>query len=78
MVDKHRPSGALEFFEIERVYPDEDARVWYEHLVGLDEHKRRLLVELELLLVFRPRFRGHRVDGNRLVRRMTEILGIPR
>lgn len=25
--------------------------------------------------VYRPRFHGHRVDGNRLVRRLTGILG---
>ena len=25
--------------------------------------------------MFRPRFRGHRVDGNSLVRRLTGILG---
>lgn len=42
--------GAIEFFELEREYPDDDAREWYDGLVGLDEHKRRLLVELELLL----------------------------
>jgi hypothetical protein len=42
--------GAFKFFELEREYPDANARNWYEGLVGLDEHKRRLLVELELLL----------------------------
>lgn len=40
----------LQFFEAERTYPDETARAWYERLVGLDEHKERLLVELEMLL----------------------------
>ena len=38
------------FFESERTYPDEAAREWYDRLVGLDEHKRQLLLELELLL----------------------------
>lgn len=38
------------FFETERTYPDENAREWYDRLVGLDEHKRQLLLELELLL----------------------------
>lgn len=38
------------FFETERTYPDESARQWYDRLVGLDEHKRQLLLELELLL----------------------------
>jgi len=38
------------FFEAERVYPDRAARAWYDRLVGLDEHKRQLLLELELLL----------------------------
>lgn len=42
--------GAIQFFELEQQYPDEDAKAWYDRLVGLDEHKRRLLVELELLL----------------------------
>jgi AAA+ superfamily predicted ATPase len=39
-----------QFFEVERVYPDETARTLYENLIGLDEHKKRLLVELEMLL----------------------------
>jgi len=38
------------FLEVERIYPDPDARAWYDRLIGLDEHKRRLLLELELLL----------------------------
>lgn len=42
--------GAIQFFELEREYPDDDAREWYDELIGLDDHKRRLLVELELLL----------------------------
>ncbi len=40
----------VSFFELEQTYPDEAAHAWYERLVGLDEHKRRLLVELEILL----------------------------
>lgn len=38
------------FFEIEKTYPDEHARSWYERLKGLDEHKDRLLLELEMIL----------------------------
>jgi AAA+ superfamily predicted ATPase len=38
------------FFETERVYPNPDARGWYDRLVGIDDHKKRLLLELELLL----------------------------
>lgn len=43
-------TAGASFFELEQTYPDEAARAWYERLVGLDEHKRRLLVELEILL----------------------------
>jgi SpoVK/Ycf46/Vps4 family AAA+-type ATPase len=43
-------SQVKQFFEAERVYPDETARTLYESLMGLDEHKKRLLVELEMLL----------------------------
>jgi len=50
----HEMSGksvmSQKFFESERTYPDAGAREWYERLVGLDEHKRQLLLELELLL----------------------------
>lgn len=40
----------LSFFEAERVYPNEAARRWYERLIGLEDHKARLLIELEMLL----------------------------
>lgn len=50
MTSKQGAAPATSFFERERVYPDADARAWYDRLVGLDEHKHRLLVELELLL----------------------------
>jgi SpoVK/Ycf46/Vps4 family AAA+-type ATPase len=43
-------SGAIQFFELEQEYPNEEAKAWYERLVGLDDHKHRLLVELELML----------------------------
>lgn len=43
-------SHASRFFEAERVYPNADARAWYDRLVGIDDHKQRLLLELELLL----------------------------
>ena len=41
---------ASRFFEAERIYPNADARAWYDRLVGIDDHKKRLLLELELLL----------------------------
>src|SRR5712692_4225160 len=40
----------IAFFEAERIYPDVAAQRWYERLVGLDDHKARLLIELEMLL----------------------------
>jgi len=40
----------LPFFEVERTYPDDAAKDWYARLIGLDDHKARLLIELELLL----------------------------
>jgi AAA+ superfamily predicted ATPase len=43
-------SQVVSFFEMERTYPDKEAQEWYERLVGIDEHKERLLVELEILL----------------------------
>lgn len=50
--ERPRPTLAtlLNFFEVERVYPDDRAQVWYERLVGLDDHKANLLIELEMLL----------------------------
>lgn len=45
-----KPTMSQKFFESERTYPDAAAREWYNRLVGLDEHKRQLLLELELLL----------------------------
>jgi SpoVK/Ycf46/Vps4 family AAA+-type ATPase len=38
------------FFESERVYPDVNAKALYDRLVGLDDYKNRLLIELEMLL----------------------------
>ena len=40
-------SQVVNFFEVERTYPNEEAHEWYERLVGIDDHKKRLLVELE-------------------------------
>jgi AAA+ superfamily predicted ATPase len=45
-----RPAVDQRFFEAERIYPEPAARAWYDRLVGLDQHKRQLLLELELLL----------------------------
>src|SRR5207302_214171 len=45
-----KPTVSQRFFEAERTYPNATARAWYDRLVGLDEHKRQLLLELELLL----------------------------
>jgi SpoVK/Ycf46/Vps4 family AAA+-type ATPase len=45
-----KSSLASRYFESERVYPNPDSRSWYDRLVGMDDHKQRLLLELELLL----------------------------
>lgn len=45
-----KSSPYARYFESERTFPDSHARAWYERLVGLDEQKRELLLELELLL----------------------------
>jgi len=45
-----KPTVSQRFFEAERSYPNPAARAWYDRLVGLDDHKRQLLLELELLL----------------------------
>lgn len=50
MTAKTDTSQVISFFELERKYPDENARVWYERLVGLDRQKNDLLVKLEMLL----------------------------
>jgi AAA+ superfamily predicted ATPase len=44
------PSQLVKFFEFEKVFPDKVAQSLYERLVGLDDHKARLLIELEMLL----------------------------
>lgn len=43
------PSG-ISFFEAERTFPNDDAQSWYESLKGLNDHKEKLLIELEMLL----------------------------
>jgi AAA+ superfamily predicted ATPase len=43
------PSG-ISFFEAERTFPNDEAHIWYESLKGLDDHKAKLLLELEMLL----------------------------
>ncbi len=48
MADAHN-SQVINFFEMERSYPDEHAHAWYQGLVGLDDQKERLLIELEML-----------------------------
>lgn len=45
-----KPTLNAKFFETERIYPDPEVRRLYDRLVGIDDHKRRLLLELELLL----------------------------
>ena len=47
---KNSASELQNFFEFEQVYPNEHALDWYERLKGLDEHKNRLLLELEMIL----------------------------
>jgi AAA+ superfamily predicted ATPase len=50
MTPKTDSTQVISFFEVERKYPDYDARAWYERLVGLDQQKNDLLVKLEMLL----------------------------
>lgn len=50
MSTKSASTIASRFFEAEKSYPNPEARAWYDRLVGIDEHKQRLLLELELLL----------------------------
>lgn len=45
-----KTTPASRFFEAERVYPNPKARELYNRLVGIDDDKKRLLLELELLL----------------------------
>jgi SpoVK/Ycf46/Vps4 family AAA+-type ATPase len=45
-----KSSPHARYFESERTFPNPQARAWYDRLVGLDEQKRELLLELELLL----------------------------
>jgi AAA+ superfamily predicted ATPase len=50
MPDNKSAGQLSKFFQVEREYPNDMARTSYEGLIGLDEHKERLLVELEMLL----------------------------
>jgi AAA+ superfamily predicted ATPase len=50
LMNSKNNSELQNFFEIEKTYPDENARSWYERLKGIDEHKERLLLELEMIL----------------------------
>lgn len=61
------------FFESERSYPDEAAREWYDRLVGLDDHKRQLLLELELLL-FHDRLDAWNMKHHRGTLRACQIM----
>ena len=42
--------AAINFFEAERTFPDDNMDRWYQSLKGLDNHKENLLLELEMLL----------------------------
>ncbi|MXW64537.1 MAG: AAA family ATPase [Bacteroidetes bacterium SB0662_bin_6] len=50
MTDPAFQTTRLNHFEVVREYPDSSAAALYNDLSGLDEHKKQLLVELELLL----------------------------
>lgn len=50
MANPPRSSSGISFFEAERTFPNDDAQIWYESLKGLDDHKVKLLLELEILL----------------------------
>lgn len=43
-------STELRFFENEQLYPNDKAADWFGRLVGIDDHKQSMLLELELLL----------------------------
>ena len=69
MIGKTDTSQVISFFEIEREYPDENARAWYERLVGLDRQKNELLVKLEMLLYpERVEAWSRKHHGNRVLR----------
>jgi AAA+ superfamily predicted ATPase len=50
IVSNTGPTEVISFFEMEHTFPNEHAQMWYERLVGLDDQKERLLLELEMLL----------------------------
>ncbi len=50
IMNSQTTSKLQNFFELEKTYPDENAHSWYERLKGIDEHKERLLLELEMIL----------------------------
>ena len=50
MANPPNSSTAISFFEAERTFPNDDMCAWYESLKGLDTHKQKLLLELEMLL----------------------------
>jgi AAA+ superfamily predicted ATPase len=48
--DPPNVATAINCFEAERTFPDPAAQAWYDRLIGLNDHKERLLIELEMLL----------------------------
>jgi SpoVK/Ycf46/Vps4 family AAA+-type ATPase len=50
MIDSHKTTQTVEFFELTLEYPNDWAQARYERIIGLDEHKARLLTELGMLL----------------------------
>jgi len=73
MVTTLETSTIHTFFEVERVYPDDMAKGWYERLVGLDEHKARLLIELEMLLYPERLVQWSKANHNGQVLRLCEL-----
>ena len=49
-MNKPKTSSGFRFFDNEQMYPDDNASAWFDRLVGIDDQKQGLLVELELLL----------------------------
>lgn len=50
MANPTNTAATISFFEAERTFPNDDTHAWYESLKGLNDHKQKLLMELEMLL----------------------------
>ncbi|MFQ5873791.1 MAG: AAA family ATPase [Dehalococcoidia bacterium] len=73
MGDSQNATRIVEFFELKAKYPNETARARYERLVGLDDHKARLLIELEMLLFPEKLQSWSRKHHNRKILHLCEL-----